>query len=103
VALLSESISLSLTAALTAAWLWIARRPSWWAYGVMLALAGAWTLARDPHAYVIAGLAAVLAGSIALSTDWGGTRDMRAAAAVGLVVIAAASYASANTHYARWA
>src|SRR4051812_44306790 len=63
-ALLSESVSLSLTAALTAAWLWILRRPSPWAYGTMFALAAAWALARDPHAYVVLGLALVLAVSI---------------------------------------
>ena len=50
-ALLSESVSLSLTAALTASWLWIVRRPSPWAYAAMLALAAAWAMARDPHPY----------------------------------------------------
>lgn len=101
--LLSESVSLSLTAALTAAWLWIVRRPSPWAYGTMLALTAAWALARDPHGYVVLGLALVLAVSIAVSGDGGGSRYLRAAAAVGLVAITAASFASANSHWARWA
>ena len=49
------------------------------------------------------GLALVLAVSIALSSDGGGRRYLRAAAAVGLVAIAATSFASANSHFARWA
>ena len=101
--LLSESISLSLTAALVAAWLWIVRRPSPWAYGTMLALAAAWVLARDPHAYVLAGLALVLALSIAVSKTRGGSRGLRAIVAVVLAAIAATSIAAATIIYARWA
>jgi hypothetical protein len=101
--LLAESVSLSLLAALVAAWLWIVRRPSPCAYGVMLALALAWALARDLHAYALLGLALALTLSIAVSRDWGGTRGLRATAALGLIAIAAASYASANADFARWA
>ena len=43
--LISESVSLSLTAALVASWLWILRRPSWWSYGATLVIAAA---ARRP-------------------------------------------------------
>jgi hypothetical protein len=101
--LLSESVSLSLTAALIAAWLWIARRPSPWSYGAMLALTAAWVMARDPHAYVVVGLALVLALSIAMSRTWGGPRRLRATAAAALVALAAISFASANVRYARLA
>ena len=97
--LLSESISLSLMAALVAAWLWILRRPSPWAYGVMLALAVAWVYARDPHAYVVAGLAL----SIAASESWGGSRGLRAIVAAALVATAAVSIYIATVAYPRWA
>jgi hypothetical protein len=101
--LLSESVSLSLTAALVAAWLWILRRPSPSAYGAMLALAAAWVFARDPHSYVVAGLALTLALSIAVSSTGGGSRRLRAIAAVALATIAATSIVAATQLYARWA
>lgn len=101
-ALLSESVSVSLAAALVACWLQIARRPSAWAYALMLALAAAWTLARDPHAYVAAGLGLVVAATIPLFASMGGSRRMRGAVAAGLIVIAVASVVSANANFARW-
>jgi hypothetical protein len=70
----------------------------------MLVLALGWVLARDPHAHVVAGLALVLALSIAVSRTWGGPRRLRAIAAVVLAAIAVTSLAAATLprFNARW-
>jgi len=96
--LLSESLSVSLTAALAASWLWLLRDPTWPRVALMLATAAAWTLARDPHAYVIA----LLAVTVAVSLLAGERRRIRAVAAAGLVAIAAAGIVSANADFPRW-
>ena len=96
--LLSESISISLTAALVAAWLLFASRPSYWTVALALVVTGAWTLARDPHAYVLLMAAAVLAASLAVRNG----RVLRAVALVGVLAIAATSIQSASVGYKRW-
>jgi hypothetical protein len=100
--LLSESVSISLTAAVVATWLWIVGRPSWWAYGAMVVLAAAWALARDPNGYMIVLIALALAVSTAISRNWGVARRMRLAATLALVGVAAVSYLSASVHFIRW-
>ena len=102
-ALLSESVSLSLTAALVAAWIRALGHPSAWAYGLVLAVSAAWALVRDPHAYVAAGIGLALAVSILLVRVGGGPRRMCAVASAGLVLIAAIGVWSGTSHFARWA
>lgn len=55
--LLSESVSLSLTAGVLALWLVVARRPTWPVVAAVLAVSTLWVFARDTNAYV--GLVAV--------------------------------------------
>jgi hypothetical protein len=96
--LLSESISLSLTAASVAAWLLVVRRPGPVPLALALGATTLWTLARDPHAYV----ALLAAAALALSLVMGGHRRLRAIAALGLVAMATASLWSASVGFKRW-
>lgn len=96
--LLSESFSLSLTAALVAAWLLFAQRPGAWTVAVALAVTALWTLARDPHAYVLL----VAAVGLAVSLLVRGGRGLRAIALAGVLAIALVSLQSASVGYKRW-
>jgi hypothetical protein len=96
--LLSESVSISLTAALVAAWLLFIRRPALWSLALVLVLTGFWGLARDPHAYVLLLVAAVLGASLLLR----GQRLLKAVAIAGVVAVAAISFVSASAWYKRW-
>jgi hypothetical protein len=98
-ALLSESIALSLTAALAASWLQLIRRPTAGGVAVMLAVSALWALSRDPNAYLLIAVAAVLAASLPALE---GRRGLRGMAAAGLVMIAAGSVFSAGAGYPRW-
>lgn len=95
--LLSESLSLSLTALLLAAWLQLVRAPSRAAAVALLATALLWTFTRDSHAYVLL----VVGALAALTLVRPERRRLKAAVASGCVAIALASVASAN-HGGRW-
>jgi hypothetical protein len=90
--LLSESVSLSLTALLVAAWLVVARRPTWIAVAGVLATTLFWTFARDSHAYLLLFVALL----VALSLIDPAARPQKVVLAGASVVIAALSIASAN-------
>ncbi|MEK6276667.1 MAG: hypothetical protein AABM29_01450 [Actinomycetota bacterium] len=96
--LLSESISISLTAALAASWLLLLRDPTGFRVALMLAIAAAWTWARDPHPYLLLLLAAVVAASLLV----GGRKRVRVVIVAGLVAISAAGILSASVGYPRW-
>jgi hypothetical protein len=91
-ALLSESLSLSLMAAVTAAWLWFVERPSWPRVAAILLLSLLWAFTRDTNAFVVAFTLPLLA--IAL---WRSRRKrLIAVALVGGIAIFAANLVSAN-------
>lgn len=96
--LLSESISISLTAAAVAAWLVFAGRPSAWTVALALVVTAAWALTRDPHVYVLLIAAAVLAVSLLVPRE----RMLRAVALGGVVAIAALGLWSGSVGYERW-
>jgi hypothetical protein len=96
--LMSESFSLSLTALLVAAWLWFAHRPGPWPLLAALAVTALWTLARDPHAYVLLVAAVALAATLLVREG----RGLRALALAGVVAIALVSLQSASVGYKRW-
>lgn len=95
--LLSESISLSLTATLLGTWLLFVRRPSWLGVAGVLAVTLLWTFARDSHAYV----ALVVAFVLLLFLTRTEHRRKVAALAAGGVLVFALSSVSANEG-ARW-
>jgi hypothetical protein len=97
--LLSESVAISLTAALIAAWLLVIRRPAGWSVALMVVTSAAWALSRDPHAYLLVAVALALAATLLVARD--GAR-LRITAVVALLAIAAASLVSASTGYPRW-
>jgi hypothetical protein len=90
--LLSESVSLSLTALLIAAWLSFVRRPSWATVTAVLGVTLLWTFARDSHAYVVLFTSLLVLISLASRAF----RPHKAALVVGSIVIFALSVASAN-------
>jgi hypothetical protein len=93
--MLSESLSLTLTAALVAVWLELIRRPrrGWAAALVVLALL--WTTARDPNGYVLLFALAIPAVWLARS-EGRQTRRLPALVMAGLLVAALAGIASAS-------
>jgi hypothetical protein len=95
--LLSESVSLSLTALLLAAWLLFVRSPTWLGVAGVLGITLLWTFARDSHAYVVLITALVVLGSLAQRSY----RPQKAALTAGSVVIFALGVASANAGV-RW-
>ena len=90
--LLSESVSLSLTVLMVAAWLVFLRRPSWAMVAVVLGATLLWTFTRDSHAYLLLFTALLLLVSLAQRAF----RPQKAALAAGSVVIALLSVTSAN-------
>jgi hypothetical protein len=60
VAMLSDSISLSLMALFIASWLWLLEDWRWLKVALMLAVAFLWTFSRDTNAWVVLMLAALL-------------------------------------------
>lgn len=92
-ALLSESLSLSLMAAVTAAWLWLVERPTPLNVGALLALSLLWAFTRDTNAYVVAMTIPLLA----LAVWRGRPRGLLAVALVGACAIFALNQLSANT------
>jgi hypothetical protein len=95
--LLSESISLSLTALVLAGWLSLVRAPSWTRVAALLAVTVLWTFTRDSHAYVVLFSAFVVAASLLQRSH----RPMKVVLALGSVAIFALSTASANAGQ-RW-
>jgi hypothetical protein len=95
--LMSESLTLSLTALLLAAWLELVRspRPLW--AGVVLAVSVLWVFARDTNAYVVL----VVAALVALTLIRGNHRRLKVALAVGCGAIFALGYGSAEAG-TRW-
>jgi hypothetical protein len=91
--LLSESVSLSLTAALLAAVLVLVRRPTWTLLAVTLAIAFFWTFSRDSNVYAAVVAIPVLLFVLARRPE---RRALAAVALVGTLAIAAASIASAR-------
>jgi hypothetical protein len=99
--ILSESLGISLTAAVLAAWLALVRAPSWWTVAGVLAASLAWTLARDTSAYVVLGSAA----AVGVAAVWPARRRMAAILAVALVVVFGLSLTSTmvtDVPYPRW-
>lgn len=90
--LLTESLSLSLTAALCAAWLWYLRDPGWRRLAVVVAVSLAWVFTRDTNAYLAAFVAVVLLISAPFATR----RRFPLAAAASMVVLCVLSLASAG-------
>lgn len=95
--LLSESLSLSLTALLLAAWLWLVRAPSRGRVALLLVVALFWTFTRDSHAYVLLVVAALAALTLLRPEH----RPVKLAVVAGCLAIGVAGLASAN-HGARW-
>lgn len=89
---LSESLSISLSALVLAAWLAYARGPGAWSAGAALAGTLAWVLVRDSSVVVVAGAAAATVLALLLPGD----RRVRGALAVGLVGACALSLWSAD-------
>src|SRR3954451_14305288 len=79
-AVLSESLTLSLSALVLAAWLIYVRAPGWWTAAGVLATTLAWVLVRDSSIVVVAGAAAASAVTLLVPGD----RRVRGALAVGL-------------------
>jgi hypothetical protein len=81
--ILSESLAVSLTAAVLAAWLALVRAPSGWTIAAVLGTTLPWAFARDTDAYL-----ALLAVPFVLGWAWRpGRRRGRILLAVGLVAI----------------
>lgn len=95
--LLSESVSLSLTALLVAAWIWFVRVPGWPSVAAVLGATLLWAFVRDSHAYVILFVTVAVLASLAFRAR----TSHKAALAAGGVVIALSSMASANEGF-RW-
>jgi uncharacterized SAM-binding protein YcdF (DUF218 family) len=90
--LLTESLSVSLTAAVLAAWLVLARAPSGWTIAVVLATTLLWAFVRDTDAYLV-----LLTAPFVLA--WGALRRPRGGPivlAAGLLAIFAGSFAAQN-------
>lgn len=84
--ILSESVAVSLTALLIAAWMAFVQHPGWVRLALALAVTLFWTLARQPN--VLFGLGITLAGLVALAV--GKMRvNLRTVSAIGLLVISA--------------
>ncbi len=92
-AILSESLALSLTVALVAAWLQLVRRPGWWAAAAVVALTLPWLFVRQsllPTAWLVV---AVAVGAAVLARRRAGAwRPMAATAAALLVLTVLASW-----------
>jgi hypothetical protein len=91
--LLSESVSLSLTAALLAAVLMLVRRPTWPLLGATLVIAFFWTFTRDSNVYAVVVAVPVLLVVLARRPE---RRTLAAVALVATLAIAGASIASAR-------
>jgi hypothetical protein len=90
--LLAESLSVSLTAALAAASLWLLRAPSWPRLAALVGIALLWVFTRDSNAYLVA-----LAGvGMLVATPFVTVRRLTAAGGVALIVVALLSIVSAN-------
>lgn len=90
--LLTESLSISFTAALVAAALWLVRAPSWGRLAALAAVTLLWVFTRDTNAY----LAALIGVGMLIATPFVARRRFMLAGAAAMVVIAALSIASAN-------
>ncbi len=90
--LLSESLTVSLTAAVLAAWLWLVHRPSWRWLVAAAVITLIWVFTRDTNAYLVA----CLGVGMLLALPFVTRRRMMLAGAAAMLVIAALSVASAN-------
>lgn len=100
-AILSESVAVSLTAAVLAAWLLLVRAPSRWTIAAVLFTTLLWGFARDTDATMAFMAVPFVLGWVAL----GGPRRGRVVLAAGLVAIFAAnvvSQAGPNAAPGRW-
>jgi len=95
--LMSDSLGLSLTALLLAAWLELLRRPNWWRMGAVTAVTLMWVGTRDDHAYVVLFTTPL----IALSLFRREHRAIKAALLVGSLAVAGLGFASAEVGV-RW-
>lgn len=91
-ALLSESLSLSLMAAVTAAWLWFVERPSRVTVTALLLISVLWAFTRDTNAYLVALGIPALAVALVIAER----KRPLAIALVGVCAIVAASILSVN-------
>ncbi|MEY2402598.1 MAG: hypothetical protein QOD38_149 [Acidimicrobiaceae bacterium] len=64
--ILSDSIAISLTVLLVAAWIAVYRSPSRWSVAGVLAVTLLWTFTRELHVYVTALVALVVVGAVAV-------------------------------------
>jgi hypothetical protein len=97
--LLSESVTISLSALAVALALLLVRRPSWWLVGGFVSAVGLWVFARDSNAYV----AACVGVAAALLLIRSGFRREKAAVALGCLAFAAAGIQSADHGHRWWA
>jgi hypothetical protein len=95
--LLSESVTISLSALGVALALLLVQRPSWSLAAGFVLTVGLWVFARDSNAYV----AACIAVAAALTLIRPGLGREKVAVALGCLAFAGAGYASAN-HGGRW-
>jgi hypothetical protein len=90
--LLSESLTVSLTAGALAAWLWLVQRPSWRWLAVAAGVTLVWVFSRDTNAYLVACLGVAMLVAIPFVNR----RRMLLVGATAMLVIAALSVASAD-------
>jgi hypothetical protein len=90
--LLAESLSLSLTAAALAAWIWHVNRPSWRRLALAAAVTLLWVMARDASAY----LAACAGVGMLIAVPFVARRRLMLAGAAAMLAIAVLSLVSAN-------
>jgi hypothetical protein len=95
--ILTESVAVSLTAAVLASWFAFVHRPTVSRVAVLLALTLLWVFARDTNIVLVLATALAVLASLVVS----GHRSLRAALVVGLVGIVGAGMASTSTEEAR--
>ena len=95
--LMSDSLALSLTVLLLAAWLELVRLPNWPRTAAVLVISLAWASTRDDHAYVLVFVAPL----IALTLLRAGHRWIKIVLVAGVLVIAGLGLASADVGV-RW-
>jgi hypothetical protein len=83
-AILSDSITISLTVLLVAAWIAVYRSPSRWSVAAVLMVTTLWTFARELHVYVTAVVALIVVAIVVVRR----TRAPWRILAIGLAIIA---------------
>jgi hypothetical protein len=90
--LLAESLSVSFTAAVVAASLWLVQTPAWRRLGLLAGVTLVWVFTRDTNAY----LAALVGVGMLIAIPFVTRRRLMVAGAAAMIVIAGLSLVSAN-------